>query len=158
MRPSATPYPPLPGAVFRTKLALLLLLLAVAIPSWHPRAVQAAGADMQDCEINKGACTKKSGNALVTLDIHPKPVKVMQDLSFTVTVKGGRDYDHLLLDLQMVGMNMGPNQVTLVKSAAGTYTGKGIIPKCHSGMKLWSASVALPGNPAQTEFLFNVLY
>ena len=139
------------------KWSHLPLLLALAL-LLQPPTVHASGAPTVNCEISKGACSQKSGQTVVTLDVLPKPVKVMQDLTFTVTVAGGKEYDQLLLDLQMVGMNMGPNRVSLVKNSAGTYTGKGIIPKCHSGMKLWSATVALPGNPAETKFLFNVLY
>lgn len=146
--------------VYRAKVLQLLLLSIFVLPLAHPGAVQAVtdkASASQDCEINKGACSKKSGDTIVTLDIQPKPVRAMQELSFTVTLKGTGAYDSLKLDLQMLGMNMGPNQVTLVKSGSGSYTGKGVIPKCHSGKKLWSATVAIPGQAA-TSFRFNVLY
>jgi hypothetical protein len=137
----------------------LLLLSSLFVSSQLPADAKAASdPKAADCDFGKGACAKKSGDLLVTLDIQPKPVKVMQELSFTVTVKGAKDYDSLKLNLEMVGMFMGENEVTLAKTGPGRYTGKGIIPKCHSGKKLWSATLSIPGQPAKTSFLFNVLY
>jgi hypothetical protein len=140
----------------------LHLLCAIVLLSHHPPAAHASTTNpslAQECEINAGPCSKKSGDAQVLLDIQPKPVKAMGELTFTVTVKGMKDYESLKLDLKMPGMYMGTNEVTLVKTGAGRYTGRGIIPRCHSGKRLWSATVVMPGhNPPETSFLFNVLY
>jgi hypothetical protein len=136
----------------------LTLLFAAALLSSPAQSASAAGPTPQFCEANKGQCSQKSGEALVTLSIDPKPVKVMQELTFTVTLTPETKYESLKLDLQMVGMYMGPNQVTLLKTAPGKYSGKGLIPKCHSGKKLWIASLAIPGHAAATSFQFNVLY
>jgi len=139
------------------KLPLLGCLFLAALPF----SAQAAGVKLPaspNCEINKGSCSQIAGGAAVSLDVQPKPVKVMQELTFTVTVKGKKDYDRLMLDLTMVGMNMGPNQVTLLKTGPGRYTGKGIIPRCHSGKKLWAAVIALPDRQTEIPFAFNVQY
>ncbi len=158
--------PPAAGWQFlQLPLLLAALLLAMLLCNLHPSAVHAAdahpshmaAAGMANCEINKGACTLKNGAAVVTLDILPKPVKAMQDLSFTVTLPGQQSYPGLKLDLQMIGMDMGTNQVPLTRTADGRYTGTGVIPRCHSGKKLWSATVTIPGQPFETSFLFNVL-
>jgi hypothetical protein len=138
----------------------LTLLFAAALLSSPAQGASAAGADglkAQFCEVNKGACSQKSGDLLVSLSIDPKPVKVMQELTFTVTLPPEAKYETLKLDLQMVGMYMGPNQVTLFKTGPGKYSGKGVIPKCHSGKRLWIASAAIPGH-APASFQFNVLY
>lgn len=139
-------------------LLQLLVATLLPLPLSHP-AHGATGADSRaNCEINAGPCSQKSGELLVTLEIAPKPVKVMQDLAFTVTVKGGREYDHLKLDLQMIGMQMGLNEVTLTRTGPGTYRGKGVIPRCHSGKKLWSATLSIPGQTPDASFRFHVLY
>lgn len=132
------------------------LLLHAAAPL---QAAGMKGAPVQDCAINEGPCSKKNGALTVTLDIAPKPVKAMKSLVFTVTVKGAKEYDSLKLKLQMPGMSMGNNEVKLVKVGAGKYSGVGVVPKCHSGKRLWSATVELPGvTPVETAFLFNVQY
>jgi hypothetical protein len=144
--------------IMRVTLPLFGFMLLLALPL----TAHAAGLRLPatpDCQINSGTCSKTYGDITLTLDIQPKPVKVMKELTFTVTVvKGKKDYDRLSLDLQMVGMNMGPNQVTLLKAGPGRYTGKGIIPKCHSGKKLWAAIVALPDRQAEIPFAFDVQY
>lgn len=114
--------------------------------------------------MNSGTCVKKTGAAEIILDITPKPVKVMKELSFTVKLKG-KAADRLILDLDMPGMYMGKNRVILEKTAAGIYKGKGVIPKCPSGRKLWRATVYLldtannAGNDnVKADFLFDVTY
>ncbi|OGW22515.1 MAG: hypothetical protein A2X55_00830 [Nitrospirae bacterium GWB2_47_37] len=119
----------------------------------------AAAQDMPDCNIDSGPCTKRIGASEIILDITPRPVKVMKELSFTVTLRG-KTADRLILDLGMPGMYMGKNKVVLKKTADDTYKGKGVIPKCPSGRKLWRATVYLPdaGNNKKADFIFNVSY
>jgi hypothetical protein len=138
----------------------LLSLALVLLQGVHPlHAADTKVPLIQDCEINNGFCTKKTAAVTVALDVAPKPVKAMKELVFTVTVKGTKEYESLKLKLQMPGMYMGDNVVELVKVGDGKYTGKGVVPKCHSGKRLWSATLELPGlNPSETSFLFNVLY
>jgi len=106
--------------------------------------------------IHSGPCTKKANNRQVTLDITPKPVRHMQELTFRVTMApADRLPSTLTLDLSMPGMMMGKNQVTLKQQPGGAWEGKGIIVKCMSGRTLWQATILSPelGNPA---FSFNV--
>jgi len=100
---------------------------------------------------------KKIADLEVTLDIDPKPVKAMEELLFSVSVKGGRLDDILLLDLAMPGMYMGGNKVVLKKADDGRYHGKGIIPRCPSGRPLWAATLDIP-RKGKVEFLFDVIY
>ena len=143
-----------------TRTLLFMTLLAAVVLAQKPQAAHAnTGADkLQNCEINRGACSSMSGTLQVTLDVTPKPVKAMQELTFTVNLKGAKQYDSLKLQLEMVGMYMGPNEVTLVRTGPGSYSGKGVIPRCHSGKKLWSAAVTVPGEARTTPFTFNVQY
>ncbi|MBI2353684.1 MAG: hypothetical protein HYV06_01430 [Deltaproteobacteria bacterium] len=134
------------------------LCLAVLFLSQYPHALHASVLS-QECDIDGGPCAKTVGGAYVILDIEPKPVKAMKELTFTVTLKGMKEYEGLRLKLQMPGMFMGNNEVRLARSAGGRYTGKGVVPKCHSGKRVWSATVELPGStPAEVSFLFNVRY
>ncbi|WP_232209717.1 hypothetical protein [Chlorobium ferrooxidans] len=109
-----------------------------------------------ECNINNGPCTLVSGGRTVTIDIEPKPVSPMQELSFSVTIAPCDALpEKLLLDLSMPGMMMGKNQVTLARTAGCTYRGKGVIVRCMSGRTLWQATLlsATLDNPA---FIFNV--
>ncbi len=109
-----------------------------------------------DTTIHEKACTITSGSYTVTLNIDPKPVKHMKELTFSMTVSPCDKLPaSLLLDLSMPGMAMGKNQVTLVKKSACLYEGKGIIVRCMSGRTLWQATILSDelNNPA---FTFNV--
>ncbi|WP_292004391.1 hypothetical protein [Chlorobium sp.] len=126
-----------------TTLVALFLLTAWMLPAEQK----------PDCNIHDGPCTKTSGNTAVTLEISPRPVKHMEELLFSVTVKPCSSLpENLMLDLSMPGMEMGKNQVKLVKKSNCLYQGKGLIVKCMSGRKLWKATVLSEklNNPAFT--------
>ena len=110
-----------------------------------------------DCSIHATSCTKPVGDRMVELDIHPKPVTAMQDLTFRVSVTGGAIAQIPYIDLGMPGMHMGPNHVELKQSAAMTYEGQGVIVRCPSGKRIWRATVTLPAI-GKAEFTFDVVY
>lgn len=106
--------------------------------------------------IHLGPCTKQVRNRNVTLEIDPKPVMHMKELTFRVRVTPADGLPaNLALDLGMPGMMMGKNQVNLIRKTTGTWEGKGIIVKCRSGRTLWKATILSPelANPG---FTFNV--
>ena len=106
--------------------------------------------------IHQGPCTITAGQRTVTLNIEPKPIRTMKEITFSVTVTPcDKLPETLLLDLSMPGMQMGKNQVTLVKKGACLYMGKGIIVRCMSGRTLWQVTILSDAlkNPA---FTFNV--
>jgi len=124
-------------------LALLLLCSAWIFPPEQK----------PDCNIHGGPCTKTAASTAITLEISPRPVRHMQELLFSVTVKPCSSLpDTLMLDLSMPGMDMGKNQVTLVKKQGCLYQGNGLIVRCMSGRKLWKATVLSEklNNPAFT--------
>jgi len=110
-----------------------------------------------DCIIDQGPCIRNKGKAEIIFDITPKPVKAMRELMFTVTIKGGKSPETLPMGLSMPGMYMGKNEVLLRKSADGTFTGSGIIPRCPSGKRLWQAEVEIPGE-GRVFYRFDVHY
>ena len=110
----------------------------------------------KESTIHHGPSTLMAGNHSVTLNIEPKPVSAMKELTFSLTVTPSDKLpDKLLLDLSMPGMQMGKNQVTLVKKSTNTYEGKGIIVRCMSRQTLWQITILSDElkNPA---FTFNV--
>lgn len=140
--------------VLRRQLTRAALALLMAMPLGAAPALADYTADSN--AIHSGPCTKQAGDRQVTLDISPKPVKHMQELTFKVTMAPAEGLpSSLILDLSMPGMMMGKNQVTLKRQPSGAWEGKGIIVKCRSGRTLWQATILSPelGNPA---FSFNV--
>ena len=116
-----------------------------------------AGTDAAaDCDPHIGPCTKEAGGYTVMLDISPKPVVHMEELTFDVSLSGAApESDTLLLDLSMPGMDMGKNQVPLNREADNHYRGQGIIVKCPSGRTLWRATLLI-SETLKPDFTFNV--
>ena len=110
-----------------------------------------------DCDIQSGGCQKQINARAVHLEILPKPVKAMKDLTFQVKISGDSLLKAPFIDLGMPGMKMGPNRVILKKKDATTYEGQGVIVRCKSGRTIWQATVVLPeiGNVV---FTFDVIY
>jgi len=129
-------------------LALFACMMTAGSTTLHATAV--------DNSIHEKACSVTVGQRTVTLNIDPKPVRAMKELTFNVTVTPcDKLPDTLLLDLSMPGMQMGKNQVTLVKKSNCSYEGKGIIVRCMSGRTLWQATI-LSGELNNPAFVFNV--
>ncbi|HMK61297.1 MAG TPA: hypothetical protein VK452_09175 [Dissulfurispiraceae bacterium] len=140
--------------IYRYGICILVTALMCCLGLTHGIGILSAE---EKCDLSKGACMKTVGDSEVTLDISPKPVKAMESLIFSVHVKGVNTGDNLVLELAMPGMYMGDNHVLLKKAGESRYSGEGVIPRCHSGKTLWSATVDLPGK-GQVEFPFDVLY
>jgi len=133
-------------------LAPIALFAAMTLNSAALKAEQIGDSNI----LHTAPCTKQAGERQVTLDINPKPVRHMQELTFRVNAEPAKELPAtLVIDLSMPGMMMGKNQVTLKRQADGAWVGKGLIVKCMSGRKLWQATILSPelGNPA---FTFNV--
>ncbi|HET6516176.1 MAG TPA: hypothetical protein VFG09_13530 [Thermodesulfovibrionales bacterium] len=143
-------------------LVVFALFIAPFPSARTGQAIAAADAEkIVDCEIDKGPCSKVIGTMEVILDINPKPVKAMKELSFTVKLIGeGKVISGtrvITLDLAMPGMYMGKNAVMLGRNGPSTFSGKGVIPKCPSGRRLWQATVEIR-EMGNVSFLFNVAY
>jgi hypothetical protein len=140
--------------VFRHTIAALALFTSLLNTS--SMFTGALIAKERECNIHQGPCTVMAGNHSVTLNIEPKPVSAMKELTFILTVSPCNKLpETLLLDLSMPGMQMGKNQLTLVRKSGCRYEGKGIIVRCMSGRTLWQVTILSDelNNPA---FTFNV--
>ncbi len=121
---------------------------------------ETAGAERSspDCDVDSGECEKKTIGREVIFSVTPKPVKAMEELTFRLVVRPDPPSSAVpILGLGMPGMYMGKNQVLLKRGPDGTYTGKGVIPRCPSGRRLWRATVEIPDGE-KVSFTFNVAY
>jgi hypothetical protein len=109
------------------------------------------------CDVHGGPCSTRMGKMKVRLNITPKPVKAMQELTFTLTLEGNGLAQTPYIDLGMPGMDMGRNRVNLKPKGDGTYEGSGIIVRCPSGRKTWKAKITVP-DAGVVEFIFDVIY
>jgi hypothetical protein len=112
-----------------------------------------------NCDLHQGACSQTMTGVSVTLEVTPKPIEAMQDLSFKVTLTGKLPVlpKAPYIDLGMPGMQMGPNRVQLKPAGNDTYAGRGVIVRCPSGRRIWRATVIIPA-VGQTDFIFDVVY
>lgn len=142
--------------LFRMLFFGMLFLSMVA----HGGPVQGAEKDpsaLVNCNIQHTSCTQELSDTQVVLDITPKPVKAMTDLTFRITLTGKHPEAAPYIDLGMPGMKMGPNRVPLKSLGNGVHEGTGIIVRCPSGKKVWKATVIVP-NMGTAEFIFDVIY
>jgi len=131
---------------------------------WDEEQRKAAG---PDCEISAGPCERllEAAGARVTLEITPRPVRAMSDLTFKVGARRGAfpvsDWE-ADVSLAMPGMYMGENRVRLARLGGGFYQGRGVIVACPSGRRTWAAEVTLrrpePATvaPLRATFTFDV--
>ena len=136
--------------------ASLLFIGTAAIPS-PPLAGEGKGSQTINCNIQQESCSQKLAGCKVTLNITPKPVKAMADLTFHVKLSGPVTDKALHIDLGMPGMKMGPNRVKLKSVGQNQYEGNGVIVRCPSGRTVWRATVVIP-EKGQVDFIFNVIY
>jgi nitrogen fixation protein FixH len=137
----------------------MLILGSVA----GPVAALERGSATPSCNIDAGPCAEKTSDNAVEaiLDITPKPVTAMRELSFSVTLKDKRGpvtNVEVTIDLSMPGMYMGNNMIKLTAKDSGVYQGKGVIVRCPSGKKLWQATINIHHGSAVSSaiYLFEV--
>ncbi len=142
---------------FFSRIVLGMFLLPVVLNIAMAQAMETDHRGEVDCDIHHSTCTQALSDIEITLDISPKPVKAMTDLTFKVTLKGKQPLGAPYIDLGMPGMKMGPNRVALRVLEHGVYEGTGIIVRCPSGKRIWKATVTVPGM-GSVEFVFDVIY
>jgi hypothetical protein len=145
----------------KTVITKLTVILLTAFLLAAPGRISAGDKyqEMINCDLHTGPCTQSFSENTVILEVTPRPVKAMQDLSFKVTLPGtlSKALKAPYIDLGMPGMNMGPNRVQLKSTGNATYEGSGVIVRCPSGRRTWQATVTIP-DAGQIEFIFDVIY
>ena len=137
--------------LFAAAFALIMLSVCPPVSSGESEP------DRVDCDVHTGPCRGHMSKTKVSLDIEPKPVKAMHDLTFTVTFAGEKPVAAPYIDLGMPGMNMGRNRVILKPAGELIYRGEGVIVRCPSGRRTWKAKVTVP-EVGSVEFVFDVIY
>jgi hypothetical protein len=136
---------------------LLTWLLGLTFLALCSSSSGADGETRVVCNVHEGPCSATLSGAEVILDIGPKPVRAMQDLTFVVTLPEGTAAASLQLDLGMPGMQMGRNRVILKPEGKSVFRGNGVIVRCPSGRRTWKANLMVPGK-GEVEFIFDVIY
>ncbi|WP_417221842.1 hypothetical protein [Amphritea sp.] len=109
------------------------------------------------CDINHQACTVNIGEARLTLDIQPRPIRSMTPFDYQVTIEGA-DVSEVMVNLQGSEMFMGINQtaLTAVEGKPGVFHGVGQLAVCTTGEMLWHLTVSADtaAGPLSTWFEF----
>lgn len=150
---------PLSHSADRKLVILITLTFLASVPCAFECSTMAGTSRKQaetECDIQNTSCTKTLMGCAVTLDIKPKPVKAMKDLTFTIAFSGERPLTNPKLNLEMPGMRMGPNQIDLKSVGYDIYEGKGIIVRCPSGRRTWKAIITIP-DMGTVDFIFDVI-
>lgn len=112
------------------------------------------------CSVADRPCTLALAGGEVTLDLGPRPLRTMADLSVAVELRGLAVAPAAVeVSFEMAGMDMGANVSLLSPAGGGRFAGKGVLVRCPSGRKDWIAEVrvAAPGAPpASARFPFTV--
>jgi len=118
-----------------------------------------------DCDLSAGPCERAAGDLRLSLAAEPRPVRSMAELGFAVRASRGGGPAALAggsITLTMPGMYMGENRIALAAAEGGELRGKGVIVRCPSGSRTWSAEVAVrpaapPGAaPLRATFTFEL--
>lgn len=133
------------------------LIVGLLVFSVYQPGVSLATEVNVDCDIQSGGCEKQISTRTIHLDILPRPVKAMKDLTFQLKISGEPLSKAPFIDLGMPGMKMGPNRVMLKKNDLAIYEGQGVIVRCKSGRTIWQATVTLP-DIGSVVFTFDVVY
>lgn len=140
------------------KYPMLLLTLFLIIGAAVLVSVPQGWADsVINCDIRQGPCVRQVFGGQVVFDVHPKPVKAMENLTFSVAVTGMDLDGPPSIDLGMPGMKMGPNFVAMTQVRVNYFEGPGVIVRCPSGKTVWQAVVNLP-EKGSVKFIFDVIY
>jgi hypothetical protein len=104
------------------------------------------------CNATTGPCTHVIDSLAVTFDLSPRPLRTMADLDLCVQVReaGAPVSDGAVeVSFAMPGMFMGEKRAVLAPAGPGRYAGKGVLVRCASGRKDYTAEVVLrrPGRP-----------
>lgn len=100
-----------------------------------------------DCDLARGPCRRAlPGGSEAVLDVGPRPPRAMVELDWVAEAPGA---DSGQLSFTMPGMFMGDTRVALRRGPDGKLRGKGLLVRCPSGGRTWSAALATgPGTSA----------
>jgi len=92
---------------WKQRKALLYFFLLAACLFSKAIAAEETPSTLTTCDIQLGPCTRVKETLTVTLDIIPKPVKAMKELTFRLTLTGRELSDNPHIDLACRGWPWG---------------------------------------------------
>ena len=144
---ASKPAPP-PATSAPTATASAPTATSTSKPTSTSHGSSTATATPTVCDLRGGPCTQPlPGGGEVTLAVGPRPLRAMRDLEFTArfrpaTAAAGAD---VAVVLTMPGMYMGETRARLTRAGEGVFRGTGVVVRCPSGRRDWSAEVRVGG-------------
>jgi hypothetical protein len=107
---------------------------------------------VKDCDLSEGPCTHDG----FRLEILERPVAPLRQLTAQLTVS--EDIRNPLLNLEMIGMDMGINRFRFVEKKPGVWEATIMIPVCSTGRRDWLASLIYgrEGVPERLDYQLSV--
>jgi hypothetical protein len=105
------------------------------------------------CNLADGPCHRAADDLAIALDVSPRPLRTLSRLAVAADVSaGGAPVAGATVEVAfaMQGMTMGENRSPLhAGDAPGRYAGEGVLVRCASGRRDWTATVTVrrPGRP-----------
>ena len=113
------------------------------------------------CDLGEGPCSKALGDAELTVELVPRPLATMRELSVSARLlrRGAPAGEaEVRLSFAMAGMDMGDNSVRLAGAGDGRYQGKAVLVRCASGRRDWivTAVVRQAGEDRRADYRLRV--
>jgi hypothetical protein len=137
-------------------VAMIMIAVSWLLGRWlqsgHVETVERAQAII--CNPAEQPCEAKFSDTTVTLHFEQPPTALQ---SFGVGLVASVDISQAFIEFHMKDMEMGPNRVTLNKTADGWHA-DAILPVCVSGRRDWIARLMIEyqGQWRQAEYNFEV--
>ena len=94
------------------------------------------------CDLHKSACSVKVDNKEFTLEVFPKEIPLMKNLTFQLKTDE-KNFDEKTINIYATNMFMGYFHLNFKKVQDGLYEAVGTLPTCPVGNMQWNADVAL---------------
>ncbi|MDH5786147.1 MAG: hypothetical protein OEZ16_11155 [Chromatiales bacterium] len=92
-----------------------------------------------NCDAAEQLCSLEAGELTVSLVFSPQ-VETLKPFSVHARIEGADSVDEVIVDIQMVGMEMGPNRYRLIAKDSDWYA-RVILPFCATSRSDWLAQL-----------------
>ena len=98
----------------------------------------------KDCDLHKSACEIKLNENNFSLEVFPKSIPLMEELTFVLKTNKNIN-ENINLNIYATNMFMGYFDFKFKKVEDGKYVAKGTLPTCPVGNMKWNADIKLGG-------------
>lgn len=104
------------------------------------------------CDLRKSACVIKMDNKEFNLEVFPKDIPLMKNLTFRLKTDA-KNFNEKSLNIYATNMFMGYFNLKFKKVSQGVYEAKGMLPTCSVGNMQWNADLIVSdGKGARFQF------